>query len=322
MIYTRPTPIFVSKNLNPNINVECWKQQELNVKSVQKITKGDGAILGMIDDGVGTNTEIKGVKIDRWTYLDNSVPKSGDHSTFGVTAIVGKKMGIFPEMGIISKQVLNPETGMGRSKEIANAIRILADKGVQTINLSFGSNSPDREIEKALEYYCSNGVNVATIASGNDGPKTKSSDFPANYANKIKGCLSVAATEIDSKGTVKVALFSSRGVVSVAAPGAMLKSMDDKEKIDFIYGTSFSAPIVGAAIAVARTLISRPLYQEEILDILAKTSKKIDTVDNVGNGSINIIEFFNQVKILTNEFTPKNQIKKTPIKRFLELIGL
>jgi len=185
MIYTRPTPIFVSKNLSPNINVECWKQQELKVKAVQQVTKGNGALLGMIDDGVGTNTEIKSVNIDRWTYLDHSVAKSGDHSTFGVTTIVGKKMGIFPEMSIISKQVLNPDTGMGRSKEIANAIRTLADKGVQTINLSFGSNSPDIDIEKALKYYCRNGINIATIASGNDGPKTKSSDFPANYASKI-----------------------------------------------------------------------------------------------------------------------------------------
>jgi Subtilase family len=320
MIYQRPTPIYGSKNMSANINDECWKQQELRVKDVQKISKGDGALLGMIDDGVGSNLELANLNIDRWSYFDPSVPSVGNHSTFGVTTIAGKTLGIFPNLRIISKQVLHPDTGLGRSKEIVKAIKYAADHNIHTINLSLGSNYPDMEIEKALKYYCSNGINIATVASGNDGPKRNTSDWPANYAKKIDGVLSVAATEIDDKGNVKVALFSSRGIVNVGAPGAMLKSMNNNNQIDFIYGTSFSAPIVGAAIAVARTLVNRPLYQSEVLDILAKTSHKIDGTENIGSGSIRILDFLNSVKVL-KEFKPKNK-KKNLWSKIRDSIGL
>lgn len=296
MEYKRPTPVLTSKIMSSvDINDPCWKQQELRVAKIQEITKGKGAILAMLDDGVGHNTELLETDIDRWSYFDNSVIWKGDHSTFGVTVICGRSMGIFPEMTIVSKQVLNPETGTGGSKEIVSAILKAAEMGIQTINLSLGSDRPDPEIEKALKHYCSNGINVATIASGNDGPKSETSDWPANYAKSIRGILSIAATEIDKDGNVTVAMFSSRGIVSAGAPGAFLKSMDNEDRIDFVYGTSFSAPIVGASIAAARTLINRPLYQDEILDILKSTSKKIDVNENIGDGSIRIPEIFAEV---------------------------
>jgi subtilisin family serine protease len=307
--------------MDKSIDDECWKQQELRVKSVQRISKGKNALLAMIDDGVGQNIELKGVSIDRWSYLEDSVASKGNHSTFGVTAIAGKTLGIFPNLSILSKQVLDPDTGLGRSREIAAAIRYAADNKISTINLSLGSNDPDRVIESALNYYCSNGINIATIASGNDGPKSNTSDWPANYAEKIEGVLSVAATEIDNSANVKVALFSSRGVVSVGAPGAMLKSMDSNDKLDFIYGTSFSAPIVGATIAVARTLIDRPLYQYEVLDILEKTSKKIDGKENIGSGSIRIVDFLNEVKKLKGTPIPFRK-KRGICSRLLSMIGM
>ena len=321
MEYKRPTPVLVSKNMaSVDINDPCWKQQELRVEEIQKITKGAGAVLAMLDDGVGMNTEIINLGIDRWSYFDDSVHWKGDHSTFGVTVICGKNFGIFPEMTIVSKQVLNPETGTGGSKEIVSAILKAAEMGIQTINLSLGSDRPDPEIEKALKYYCSNGINIATISAGNDGPKSETSDWPANYAKSIKGILSVAATQIDKDGNVTVAMFSSRGIVNAGAPGAFLKSMDNEDRIDFVYGTSFSSPIVGAAIAAARTLINRPLYQDEILDILAKTSNKIDTKESIGDGSIRIPEIFSEVMNL-KEYIPKKEKSNfcNKVKTFLGL---
>lgn len=321
MEYKRPTPVLVSKNMSSvDINDPCWKQQELRVSKIQEITRGKGAVLAMLDDGVGRNNELLGLKIDRWSYYDDSVPWKGDHSTFGVTVICGRSFGVFPEMTIVSKQVLNPETGTGGSKEIVSAILKAAEMGIQTINLSLGSDRPDPEIEKALKYYCSNDINIATISAGNDGPKSETSDWPANYAKTIKGVLSVAATQIDKEGNVTVAMFSSRGIINAGAPGAFLKSMDNEDRIDFIYGTSFSSPIVGAAIAAARTLINRPLYQDEILDILERTSKKIDTPESIGAGSIRITEFFTEVMKL-KEFKPKKE-PKISFCQVMSFIGL
>lgn len=299
MEYKIPTPVLISKNLY-DPKSDCWKQQYLRVKEVQKITKGNGATLCFLDDGIGKNTEIENLDIERWTYFKKAQP-NGSHSTFGATVIAGTKLGIFPEMKLVSKQVLDPESGTGGTKEIISAIYKAAEMGLQTINLSLGSNYPDPAIEKALKHYCSNGINIATIASGNDGPGKNTTDYPASYAKRIKGVLSVAATQIDRNGVVSVAMFSSRGIVTIAAPGHALKAMDDHNKLDFISGTSFAAPIVGATIAVARTLISRPLYQDEILALLKSTSQKNDVPENIGSGHVSIINFFNEVIELPNE---------------------
>lgn len=301
--YTTPTPVILSKNLY-DPSEECWKQQQLRVQEVQKITKGKGALLCIIDDGVGKNTELGGVSIERFLYFANSKPV-GQHSTFIASLIAGNSLGIFPELKIVSKQVLDPNTGQGGSRQIVSAIYKAKEYGYPTINLSLGSNRPDKEIEKALKHYCSNGINIATIASGNDGDEPNTSDWPANYAKNIQGVLSVGATQIDKEGNVTVALFSSRGIVTVAAPGHALKSMDEKNRIDFISGTSFAAPIVGSTIAAARTLINRPLYQKEVLDIISKTTNNTKPDANIGYGNISVLEFLKEVKKLPLTYSTK-----------------
>lgn len=296
MDYRQPKPVFVSKNMYVP-SMECWKQQALKVKEVQKITDGAGAVLGYLDDGIGINLELENVEVDRLSFFETS-GNVGDHSTFGATLVAGKTLGIYPKLKFVSKQVMDPDSGTGGSKQIVSAIIHAMNSGIQTINLSFGSSRPDSSIEKALKNYCSNGINVATISSGNDGPSGGSSDWPANYAKTIKGVFSVAATQITRDGEIQVAMFSSRGVVTLGAPGNGLKSMDTKNSIDFISGTSYSSPIVGATIAVARTLIKRPLTQDEILGIFQETCAKIDTPQSIGAGHIQIIDFLKRVKSL------------------------
>ena len=307
----------ISKNLL-NRSRACWKMQELRVKEVQKISKGKGAKLCFLDDGIGDNNELLNLNIERWSYFANAKP-FGRHSTFGATVIAGRKLGIFPEMDLISKQVLMPESGVGGTREIVSAIRQAKKMGLKTINLSLGSDSPDRKIEKALQEYCSDGVSVATIASGNDGPGNNTTDYPAKYAKIIKGVLSVAATQIDRDGNISVAMFSSRGTVTIGAPGHILKSMNELSEIDFISGTSFSAPIVGATIAVARTLIDRDLSQDEIIGIFKETSKKhIDKQSAIGEGEISILKYLKRVlELKENPIHYRTEIKLNRICKYL-----
>lgn len=277
---------------------KCWKNLHLKVKQIQKITKGKGAELCFLDDGIGKNKELWDVLIDRWTYFAEAAI-AGNHSTNGATIVAGKKFGIFPEITkLISKQVLDPEYGTGGSREIVSAIKKAKEMGIKTINLSLGSNAPDPKIKAALQSYCDNGVNIATIASGNDGPGSNTTDYPANYARTIKGVISVGATQISRNGIISIATFSSRGKVTISAPGQGLKSMDLDNNIDFVSGTSFSAPIVGAFIAVARTLINRDLTQDEVLAIFEETSDEIDTKANTGVGEISGIDFLKRVQDL------------------------
>lgn len=307
MIYKRPTPVIVQKQiLDPSD--QCWKQRFLRVTEIQKISKGAGAILGYIDDGVGINKELLDLKIERWSFFQTSNP-IGDHSTIGVTLVCGKNMGIFPEMQIVSKQVIDPDSGIASTNEVIAAIYKAKDLGIQTINLSLGSDRPDEKLEIALADYVSDGVSMAVISAGNDGPAKNTSDWPANYAKKYKGVISIAATQQDRLGA-KITAFSSRGIITISAPGAGLKSMKNDNEIEYGFGTSYSAPIVSSSISVARTLINRNLYQDEILDLLKNTSDSAYAIADGGFGNINIVGFLKAVKSLPSTYVAKMEQKK------------
>jgi subtilisin family serine protease len=315
VVYKSPTPIFVSQD-HYNDTLECWKNNVLRAKKIQEdFSDGKGAVLAILDDGVGLNVELMKNKISRTTYYDKA-KKFGNHSTHIASIIAGITYGIFPNIEIKSKQVINPDTGIGRSAEIVSAIYTCLNSGIQTINLSLGSDSPDKHIERALRDFCSNGQNIATIAAGNDGEKT---DYPAYYAKKIKGVLSIAATEIDEDGNITVTAFSSRGYTSISAPGVNLKAMGINDRKKLVSGTSFSAPIVGAAIAVARSLRSG-ITQDEILYLLQKTATKMNEKPEIaGYGHIDIYNFLKAVKKLDVIHVPAQQ--KTTWEKLIDIMG-
>ena len=318
-IVRRPTTIMVSKNFY-NPSDECWSRQHLRVEEIQKITKGKGAYLFFIDDGVGVNNELQhlvNTEGNKWVSKGNklrspiySFLKSdnpfGDHSTNGATIIAGNTLGIFPEMEIGTAQVLDPESGAGQMHDIVSAVELAISLNIPCINLSLSSNYYDKPLEAVLKKYCSDGKRIATIAAGNDGAET---DFPAYLAKRIKGVLSVAATQIDEQGNVTIALFTSTGTISLAAPGHALKTMNLNNRIDYVSGTSFAAPIVGSTIAVAQ-MLNPELTQDQVMHYFKTTSNRLDRdgFDRQGYGSIDIPHFLK--KAIANEQAPKIKVEK------------
>ncbi len=291
-IYKRPTQIYLSKNLlNPSI--ACWKQQHLRVAEIQKITKGKGAIITFLDDGLGQNTELAGRIINPvYSHLPNS-NWFGEHSTNGATIIGGNSLGIFPEMQFKSRQVLDPIHGSGTSKAITEAIYASLEAGDRVLNMSLGSDDPDPIIEKAIKDFTKDGKRFIIIAAGNDANAT---DYPAAYAKYIKGVISVAATTINPDGKISIANFSSHGIITVAAPGEGLKTMTLNSTIDFVSGTSFAAPIVSGMIAVAISL-NPSITVETVMTLLTTTSHKITSIPSTyqGKGEIDILSFLKKV---------------------------
>ena len=327
----RPTPIMVSKNF-ADPNQECWKQQYLKVVEIQKITKGKGAVLCFIDDGIGLNTELlhivekdgkfvaEGNKIINpiYSFLD-SEDFMGDHSTNGATIVAGNTLGIFPEMKFISMPVLDPVSGVGAMHNIVSAIGKAIELDLGVINLSLGANAGHGPTEKALKKFCSNGKRIATIAAGNDGPGN--TDFPAWLAKRIKGCLSIAATQIDEQGNVSIAMFSSQGTISLSAPGHALKTMNQDNRIDYVSGTSFAAPIVGSTIAVAQ-MLNPNLTQDQVIHYFKTTSNRMDKEPTTkqGYGNIDIVGFLN--KAIADEKAPNIDVKKHSfLDKIKEIIG-
>lgn len=309
----RPTAVMVSKNFY-DPSKPCWKDQYLKVEEIQKITKGEGAVLCFIDDGIGINNELKeeiGTKILNpvYSFLDSD-NYMGDHSTNGATIVAGNTLGIFPKMKLISMPVLDPVSGVGAMHNIVSAVDKAIELNLGIINLSLGSNGSYRPLETKLAKFCSNGRRIATIAAGNDGPGD--TDFPAWLAKKIKGVLSIAATQIDEEGNVSIAMFSSQGTISLSAPGHALKTMNQDNRIDFVSGTSFAAPIIGSTIAVAQAL-NPDLTQDQVMHYFKTTSDRMNNepFTKQGYGSIDIVEFLN--KVISKEHAPKMEAKKKSV---------
>ena len=146
-------------------------------------------------------------------------------------------------------------SGSGTLSAVASGIRWSADNGAKVINLSLGTSSRYKTLERAVNYAWNKGA-VLACAAGNDG--TAARTYPAAYAN----CIAVAATdENDQKAD-----FSNYGAawVDVAAPGVnILSTMQDQwdwsflcwgygycEIYDALSGTSMATPHVAGLAAL------------------------------------------------------------------------
>ena len=146
-------------------------------------------------------------------------------------------------------------SGSGALSAVASGIRWSADNGAKVINLSLGTSSPYRTLERAVNYAWNKGA-VLACAAGNAGTAAKT--YPAAYDN----CIAVAATDQDDAK----APFSSYGAgwVDVAAPGVQIVStMQDQfdwcflcywygyfPRYDALSGTSMAAPHVAGLAAL------------------------------------------------------------------------
>src|SRR5438093_13542221 len=101
----------------------------------------------------------------------------------------------------------------GTLSAVASGIRWAADNGAKVINLSLGTSTPYKTLERAVNYAWNKGA-VLACAAGNDGSTERT--YPAAYTNRI----AVAAPD----ATDAKASCSSYGVdcVDASAPGVAM----------------------------------------------------------------------------------------------------
>lgn len=256
------------------------------------------------DDGDGYVDDWRG-----WDFANNdNDPSVGTtdpsssaafHATFvsGLIAAIGNNgtgiAGLSYGAKIMPLEALTDD-GTGYTDQVAAAVKYAADHGANIINLSLGSTYDDSYLHQEIDYAISKGVTVVA-ASGNDGCDCVA--YPANYPEVI----AVGATDANDN----LASFSNYGAnLDLTAPGVNVCSTYwTAANPTSGYscggsGTSFSTPLVSAAVALIISL-NPGVSPDQIGTVLTHAAKVSamsgqNTTQQFGYGRLDA-QFFNAV---------------------------
>ena len=170
-----------------------------------------------VDDMYGHGTHVAGIAA------------AATHNTVGIA-------GTAPECGIMNGKVLGDDGG-GYASWIASGMSWAVDNGAKVINMSLGSYSASRTMQKAVRSAWNRGV-VIVAAAGNDNVNLR--HYPAAYSQ----CIAVAAT---NQSDLKASFSNYGSWVDVAAPGVNIWSTlpNHPYVIRDEYGTSLNYDDLG-----------------------------------------------------------------------------
>jgi subtilisin family serine protease len=204
---------------------------------------------GYVDDVIGWDFTDAPNFPDDGDYLDPDNDPMDEYLTGHGTPVAGvisarqnNLIGISGVAPNVRLMALRAGTARGFLEEddVAEAIVYAADNGCKVVNMSFGDVAYSYLIHDAVQYATNMGV-LFVAASGNSGNVIL--QYPAAYDETI----SVGATT--SSNTL--AGFSSYGnKLNLVAPGQEIFSCQINNAYGSNSGTSFSAPVVSAALAL------------------------------------------------------------------------
>lgn len=249
---------------------------------------GDGVVVAVIDSGVWqshpdlagaiwnnySDTPNDGVDNDGNGYVDdyygwNFVDDSADMVTYSehgtaVAGIIAAQInqwglaGIAPDVEIMALTVIS-DTG-ATHQDIVDAIYYAVDNGANVINLSLGPlngyTGYSSLYDNAIEYAYNNGVVVVAAAGNGDVESSYSIGVNLEYMPVSPVCNDVNGINMVLGVGASDAQWSNYGsCVDVEAPGVDLvldtvPAYADGYYLDYMSGTSFSAPMVSAAAAL------------------------------------------------------------------------
>lgn len=212
-------------------------------------TRADGSkvITGCVDFSSRTSNQVEGQCGDghgHGTHVAGTIAAAGGADGKGI-------FGVAPGASVFAYKVLNDQ-GSGYADDIANGIRVAADRGANIISMSLGGSSGSSLYLDAIRY--ANGKGVLVIAAaGNSGPNANTIGYPGGY----KEAVAVAALNADEV----VSYFSSRGLtdgndnsiadreVEVAGPGRSTISTYKDGRYYTMSGTSMATPHISGLAA-------------------------------------------------------------------------
>jgi len=241
---------------------------------------------GYVDDVHGWNFEESNNNVVPDGYYDIS---SHETQVAGVIAAVGNNdegvSGVNWQCSVMALRLSLELT----SDEIAEALDYATANGARVVNMSFGGEASDPELDEVMKTAINNAYaqGVLLIASAGNSDTSKP-HFPAAYYN----VMAVASTNGEDYKTG----HSTFGLwVDIAAPGTDIVTTTLDNEYIATAGTSFSAPYVAAVATLV--LSHRPaLTHIEVRAILENTADPVDYGDldpelgYLGTGRVNAYE--------------------------------
>jgi hypothetical protein len=157
-------------------------------------------------------------------------------------------LGLWPGARALNLPLPSEISCADSARQIAEAVRL----GAAVINMSYGSSAACRTEYEAIQRAIARGV-VPVAAAGNEFSQGNPAEFPASLPH----VLTVAATGADNRAT----FFSNQNsAIDLSAPGedvlagvpAAFDPDGNPDGFATVSGTSFSAPMVSAAVAWVR----------------------------------------------------------------------
>ncbi len=314
-------------------NYDAWKQIHLDTAQGLAKKLGAGVKVAVIDTGVDyTHPAFQGrmANPSEWRdFVDNDndpqeVGVGGVDAGFGHgTGVAGVIAQIAPKAIILPIRVLGPN-GSGDATVVAKAIKYAVSVGAQIINLSLGTAGFDCDLQTVLSQDVPEGVFVV-MSAGNNGttnipyPAATSRYSPNLYysadpalkaqvlacgvtssrsdalTNRTVGVGSVSTINLDHKSS-----FSTYGkYLEMLAPGEGIYTAVPGGLLGSWSGTSFAAPMVSGALALAaaetlKSTVSMPMlarYVSISADNIDVANPEYAGLDYLGLGRLNIYAF-------------------------------
>lgn len=268
-----------------------WGISTINADRAWKLSVGSGVKVAIIDTGIDLFhpdliANIKG----GFNAINHkaSINDDNGHGTHVAGTIAAADndigvVGVAPEANLYAVKVLD-KTGSGRISDVIEGIQWSVDSHMQVANMSFGTTSYSKALDKAIKKAYNSGL-IMVAAAGNGGPGLGTVNYPAKFSEVI----AVAATDENNAITP----FSSRGKeIDIAAPGINIYSTFNNGSYATLSGTSMAAPHVTSAVAL-KLQLNPGLTPMQIMDELKKTANHLPnaTEEEQGAGLVDAFKY-------------------------------